>query len=58
LTGVPEGDKETTENDLRLPTTLYFAGEALDDKYNGWIQGGYLSGERVAMSMLSSSLSS
>jgi polyamine oxidase len=33
-------------------TTLYFAGEAFDDKFNGWVQGGYLSGQRVARSIL------
>jgi polyamine oxidase len=55
LTGVPEGDQENkAASDSSLPITLYFAGEAFDDKYNGWIQGGYLSGERVAKSMLAS----
>ncbi|KAG7362752.1 polyamine oxidase [Nitzschia inconspicua] len=34
------------------PKTLYFAGEAFDDKYNGWVQGGYLSGERVGRTIL------
>jgi monoamine oxidase len=35
-----------------LPKTLYFAGEAFDDKFNGWVQGGYLSGERVARTII------
>ena len=33
-------------------TTLYFAGECYDDKFNGWVQGAYLSGERVAKSIM------
>ncbi|KAL7545162.1 hypothetical protein ACHAWF_008517 [Thalassiosira exigua] len=28
--------------------TLHFAGEAFDDLYNGWVQGAYRSGERLA----------
>ena len=34
------------------PFTLYFAGEGFDDKFNGWIQGAYRSGLRVANSIL------
>jgi polyamine oxidase len=34
------------------PKTFYFAGEALDDKFNGWVQGAYRSGERVARSII------
>ena len=33
-------------------TTLHFAGEAFDDLYNGWVQGAYRSGERVALQIL------
>ena len=45
LSGVDEDKKDH-------PTTLYFAGEAFDDKFNGWVQGGYLSGERTARQIL------
>ena len=34
------------------PNTLTFAGECFDDRFNGWIQGAYRSGERVAKSLL------
>jgi polyamine oxidase len=34
------------------PITLYFAGEGFDDKFNGWVQGAYRSGLRVANSIL------
>ena len=34
------------------PTTLFFAGEGFDDKYNGWVQGAFRSGERVANCIL------
>ena len=52
---VPEGDLAsaltgTAERDGRK--TLYFAGEAFDDRFNGWVQGAYRSGERVAKSIL------
>jgi polyamine oxidase len=43
------------ENAPALPfhsKTLYFAGEAFDNKFNGWVQGGYLSGERVARAII------
>lgn len=38
--------------DTTTEPTLYFAGEAYDDKFNGWVQGAYRSGERVAMELL------
>ena len=34
------------------PTRLYFAGEAFDDMFNGWVQGAYRSGERVAKEII------
>jgi polyamine oxidase len=40
------------EREVDAPTTLYFAGEAFDDKFNGWVQGGYLSGQRVTRRIL------
>lgn len=49
LTGVEE---ESSTPIVSFPKTLYFAGEAFDDKFNGWVQGGYLSGERVARAIL------
>ncbi|CAB9504908.1 specific histone demethylase 1B [Seminavis robusta] len=48
LTGCDTNDNNANDK----PTTLYFAGEAFDNKYNGWVQGGYLSGERVARTIL------
>ena len=42
----------TGDDDPSHPTTLYFAGEAFDNKFNGWVQGGYLSGERTAHMIL------
>eukprot|EP00957_Ditylum_brightwellii_P186466 14197007-Ditylum_brightwellii.AAC.1 len=32
--------------------TLYFAGESFDEKFSGWVQGAYRSGERVAKTIL------
>ena len=43
LTGTDEKDDSTT---------LFFAGEGYDDKFNGWVQGAYRSGERVARDIL------
>jgi polyamine oxidase len=34
------------------PTRLCFAGEAFDDMFNGWVQGAYRSGERVAKEII------
>jgi polyamine oxidase len=34
------------------PTKLYFAGEAYDDMFNGWVQGAFRSGERVAKEII------
>jgi monoamine oxidase len=42
----------TGTNNRDGPKTFYFAGEALDDKFNGWVQGAYRSGERVAKSII------
>ena len=42
----------TGDDDPSHPTTLYFAGDAFDNKFNGWVQGGYLSGERTAHMIL------
>ncbi len=42
----------TGTNNRDEPKTFYFAGEALDDKFNGWVQGAYRSGERVARSII------
>jgi polyamine oxidase len=39
------------------PTKVYFAGEALDDMFNGWVQGAYRSGERVAKEIIGISIS-
>jgi polyamine oxidase len=47
LTGQGSADPESLS-----PSTLYFAGEAFDDKFNGWVQGGYMSGERVGMNIV------
>jgi monoamine oxidase len=49
LSGV---EKEKTSPVESLPKTLHFAGEAFDNKFNGWVQGGYLSGERVARTII------
>jgi polyamine oxidase len=46
-----DGVGDITTDTIR-PTTLYFAGEAFDDKFNGWVQGGFLSGERTARMIL------
>lgn len=51
-------DEERVSPVTSLPKSLYFAGEAFDDKYNGWVQGGYLSGERVARAILKEHLDS
>mmetsp|Transcript_20079 Transcript_20079/g.28455 ORF Transcript_20079/g.28455 Transcript_20079/m.28455 type:complete len:526 (-) Transcript_20079:178-1755(-) len=48
LTGAPN---QQNEGD---PVTLHFAGEGFDDKFNGWVQGAYRSGERVAQVILDS----
>lgn len=34
------------------PPRLHFAGEAFDDMFNGWVQGAYRSGERVAKEII------
>lgn len=44
LTGTDDRDGQ--------PCTLYFAGEGFDDMFNGWVQGAWRSGERVAKSIL------
>ena len=47
------GLEESKDDTKRVaPPILYFAGEAFDDKFNGWVQGGYLSGERTARAVL------
>eukprot|EP00978_Attheya_sp_CCMP212_P047450 scaffold421372_cov69-Attheya_sp.AAC.6 len=43
---------EGHEEDVTNRETLYFAGEAFDDKFNGWVQGAYMSGERLAKKIL------
>jgi polyamine oxidase len=53
LTGV---EKEKASPVVALPKTLYFAGEAFDDKFNGWVQGGFLSGQRVARTIIEDKL--
>lgn len=53
---VPESDLTcglTGTDNREGVKTLYFAGEGFDDKFNGWVQGAYRSGERVAESILS-----
>ena len=50
--GSPKSTQSDDESHGSKCNTLYFAGEAFDDKFNGWVQGGYLSGERVARSIL------
>jgi polyamine oxidase len=37
------------------PITLYFAGEGFDDKFNGWVQGAYRSGLKVASAIFGTS---
>ena len=62
LTGWDEKvDQEQTNATTSPPpppsmTTLHFAGEAFHDKYNGWVQGGILSGEQVAKDILRGSI--
>ena len=36
----------------RRSETLFFAGEGYDKAFNGWVQGAYFSGERVAEKIL------
>lgn len=50
LRGLTGSDDDTERGST--PTTLYFAGEAFDDKFNGWVQGGFLSGERTGRKIL------
>ena len=50
------GDEQGQDESQGNETTLYFAGEAFDDLYNGWVQGGYRSGERVANQILADNL--
>lgn len=52
LCGVDEEVKSRLSTPVASSSTLYFAGEAFDDKFNGWVQGGFLSGERVARRIL------
>lgn len=40
------------------PIVLHFAGEGFDDKFNGWVQGAYRSGESVAKFILGRSTKS
>lgn len=42
----------TVDQHQRASPILHFAGEAMDDQFNGWVQGAYRSGERVAKSIL------
>lgn len=55
LDGRGIGDHSENSDTIQCPTTLYFAGEAFDDKFNGWVQGGFLSGERTARLILQQS---
>ncbi|KAL3893537.1 MAG: hypothetical protein SGARI_008118, partial [Bacillariaceae sp.] len=50
--GLEQKEDDDYTEPQRIPPSLYFAGEAFDDKFNGWVQGGYLSGERTARAIL------
>jgi polyamine oxidase len=52
LNGLDDGAATESMSATIRPPTLYFAGEAFDDTFNGWVQGGYLSGERTARAIL------
>ncbi|KAL3904905.1 MAG: hypothetical protein SGILL_009891 [Bacillariaceae sp.] len=52
LSGQEAGEADGKFCRTQRPPTLYFAGEAFDDKFNGWVQGGYLSGERTARAIM------